>query len=299
MLQRGDKPVILCAGRIYCDLVFADIPRMPTLGSETFAGGVSLHAGGGAFNSAVAFSVLGWSSALLGTLPAAPFDAPVLEEGRALGLNMSLCEPAVPGSSPQITVAMALQNDRSFLSHKSGTAFPSLNPAAQTCRSIRHLHIGELKSLCEAPELVAKARDAGWSISLDCGWDDDLLRAGAEVAEYISAVDVFLPNESEYAALRASGLPEDCCPVTVIKEGSTGARTSLNGKTVHRPAFPADVVDTTGAGDAFNGGFLSAWLAGESLEACLENGNRCGAVAVQHAGGTSGMSQTISSLAFN
>lgn len=297
MLHRGNKPVILCAGRIYCDLVFADVPRMPTLGSETFAGGLSLHAGGGAFNSAVAFSALGWTSALLGTLPAAPFDVPVLDEAAALGLDMSLCVPAAPGSSPQVTVAMALQNDRSFLTHKAGLAFPPLNPDADTCGSIKHLHIGELKSLCEAPELVSKARRAGWSVSLDCGWDDDLLRAGAEVAEFISAVDVFLPNESEYAALRASGLPEECCRITVVKEGSTGARATMNGTTVHRSAFPAEVVDTTGAGDAFNGGFLSAWLAGESLETSLENGNRCGAMAVQHAGGTSGMAHTAAPLA--
>ncbi|MCV0426973.1 MAG: carbohydrate kinase [Roseibium sp.] len=290
MLHRGDKPVILSAGRIYCDLVFADLPRMPTLGSETFAGGVSLHAGGGAFNSAVAFSVLGWSSALLGTLPAAPFDKPVLDEGRALGLDLSLCLPAPAGSAPQITVAMALQNDRSFLSHKAGSAFPVLDANAPVCRSVRHLHIGELKSLCEEPGLIVTARKAGWSVSLDCGWDDDLLRNGNEVAEFIAAVDVFLPNESEYAALRSSGLPEHCCAVTVVKEGSAGARALAKGKTIHRPSFPANVVDTTGAGDAFNGGFLSAWLAGEDLATCLENGNRCGAMAVKHAGGTSGMS---------
>ncbi|MEP5423555.1 MAG: carbohydrate kinase family protein, partial [Roseibium sp.] len=134
MLQKDDTSLILCAGRIYCDLVFTDVPRMPTLGTETFAGGVSLHAGGGAFNSAVAFQALGKPAALLGTLPSAPFDGPILKEALTAGVDLSLCAQAEDGAAPQITVAMALQDDRSFLSHTSGLACPLLDVSAPACR---------------------------------------------------------------------------------------------------------------------------------------------------------------------
>ncbi|WP_298961616.1 PfkB family carbohydrate kinase [uncultured Roseibium sp.] len=285
MLHSDTSAQVLCIGRIYCDLVFAGIPRMPSLGSEVFAEGVSLHAGGGAFNTAAAFAALGWQTALSGVLPAAPFETVILQEGRERGLDLSTCTPAAPNASPQITVAIPLQGDRSFLSQKSGAAFPALNSSAPGFRSIRHLHIGELKSLCENPDVLGVARQAGWSISLDCGWDDALLARGAEVSSLVQAVDVFLPNQREFATLEASGLQTGGGPLVVVKEGASGATAIRAEGSVHAAANRVEVIDATGAGDAFNGGFLSAWLAREDVASCLAIGNRCGAQAVQSPGG--------------
>lgn len=285
MLHSDTSAQVLCIGRIYCDLVFAGVPRMPSLGSEVFAEGVSLHAGGGAFNTAAAFAALGWQTALSGVLPAAPFEAKILQEGRERGLDLSMCVPAAPNASPQITVAIPLQGDRSFLSQKSGAAFPVLDPSAPSSRAIKHLHIGELKSLCESPDVLAVARQAGWSISLDCGWDDTLLGQGNEMSGLIQAVDVFLPNQREFAALTASGLEIGSGPLVVVKEGASGATAIRADAPVHAAAHSVEAIDTTGAGDAFNGGFLSAWLAREDVVSCLANGNRCGALAVQSSGG--------------
>jgi len=176
MPNTDTSPQILCVGRIYCDLVFSGVSRMPSLGSEVFAENVTLHAGGGAFNTASAFSALGRRTALCGVLPAAPFQDQILQEGRSMDLDLSLCVPAGVDASPQITVAIALQGDRSFLSQKSGDAFPCPDLSAPVCRSVKHLHIGELNSLCETPEILDLARQAGWTVSLDCSWDDALLR---------------------------------------------------------------------------------------------------------------------------
>ena len=51
-------------------------------------------------------------------------------------------------------------------------------------------------------------------------------------------------------------------------------------------AIPTDVVDTTGAGDSFNAGFLAEYLKGAELRACLESGMLAGSRNVQHIGGT-------------
>ena len=53
---------VLCVGRLYCDLIFTDLPRMPTAGTEVFAGGMGLHAGGGAAITAGHLSALGHGS---------------------------------------------------------------------------------------------------------------------------------------------------------------------------------------------------------------------------------------------
>ncbi len=282
-------PKIVCIGRIYCDLVFSGVPRMPTLGSEVFADNVSLHAGGGAFNSAVTFCALGWNTALSGVLPATPFDAQILTEAQAVGLDVSLCQQAPPGTSPQVTVAMAIEGDRSFLSNKSGNAAPALDITHPACRTVRHMHIGEIRTLYEMPTLLKQARTAGWTISLDCGWDDELMQQGAVLNNLVSQVDVFLPNEIEFETLKASGLKSDAAPLTVLKQGAKGATALSDGQKLQCPAIPVHVIDATGAGDAFNGGFLACWLTGEPLGACLENGNQCGAKTVGHIGGTLGL----------
>ena len=123
----------------------------------------------------------------------------------------------------------------------------------------------------------------GLTVSLDCSWDDAL--TAEAVAASIAQVDVFLPNEDEVAHLRHLGVPEPFAPVTVVKCGADGAWARAEGKTLRAPACAAEVVDTTGAGDAFNAGFLHAWLSGRPMADCLAAGNRSGAASVATRGG--------------
>lgn len=256
------------------------------MGTETFADDLSLHAGGGAFITAAAFSALGWQSALLATLPATPFDAVVCDDIEKSGVETNYCRPADHGASAQLTVAITGRDDRAFLSNKSGSAMPEIEFSSG---QFRHLHIGELRSLVEHPDLIEKARAAGMTISLDCSWDAELLSKGSEMGAFISSVDVFLPNESEFDHLIQSGWDEGTASLTIVKCGSEGAKALEKGIWITAPATPAKVVDATGAGDAFNGGFLSAWLAGNSLLNCLAEGNRCGLISIGQTGGTGGM----------
>ena len=64
MSAASASPAVLCVGRLYCDLIFTDVPRMPTLGTETFAGGFELHAGGGAYITSAWLASLGHATAL-------------------------------------------------------------------------------------------------------------------------------------------------------------------------------------------------------------------------------------------
>ena len=75
-------------------------------------------------------------------------------------------------------------------------------------------------------------------------------------------------------------------PVVVIKLGPEGAVARRGEETVRRPAFEIEPVDTTGAGDSFNGGFLHAYVEGAGLADCLDLGNACGALSTRAAGGT-------------
>jgi sugar/nucleoside kinase (ribokinase family) len=108
-------------------------------------------------------------------------------------------------------------------------------------------------------------------------------------------VDVFLPNEVELEGITGLTDREEALrslengrTLTVAKLGSRGAILRSNGVTELCPAFPVTPVDTTGAGDSFNAGFLHAWLARRPLHEALIIGEACGALSTQGLGGTGG-----------
>ncbi len=277
------RPAVLCAGRLYCDLIFTDLPRLPTMGTEVYAGGLGLHAGGGAFITAAYFASLGHRSCLASLVPAPPFRDVIVPELEAAGLELDLCGALDPAADPQVTVAMAGKTDRAFLTRRSGPAVPDVRAADLRRLGVSHVHIGELATLLECPWLVATAREAGATVSLDCGWDEDLQIA--RLQGLLPQVDVFLPNEAEVENLRERGVAEPFAPLTVIKKGAAGSAAIVDGAELTASADRVEAVDTTGAGDAFNAGFLSAWLAGDTIAACLRVGNALGARAISGRGG--------------
>ncbi|MEM9969613.1 MAG: PfkB family carbohydrate kinase [Pseudomonadota bacterium] len=294
MRTSADKHPVLSVGRLYCDLIFTGLPRMPTIGTEVFTDGFGAHAGGGAFITAAHLAQLGHSSSLAAMLPASPFGELMRPDLEASGVDLSLCAPLAASEGPQVTVAMAEGADRSFLTRRAGAAFPKLSAADIARRQFRHIHVGEIASLVDRPDILNIARAQGATVSADCGWDD-ALDAGA-VRPLLSMIDVFLPNEAEIEHLRKVGLSDARAPLTVVKKGARGASLMTNGSTLTAPAVATDVLDTTGAGDAFNAGFLSSWLRGAPLQTCLEAGNRRGALAVRTRGGFAMPSMSLSEL---
>jgi sugar/nucleoside kinase (ribokinase family) len=114
------------------------------------------------------------------------------------------------------------------------------------------------------------------------------------LVDTLRLVDVFAPNQSEACQLtgdedpgRSAARLAEFCPLVVVKAGAQGAYAHAGGQAWHAPALPVDVVDTTGAGDAFDAGFLAALLQGEPVETCLRYGNICGGLSTTQPGGAS------------
>jgi sugar/nucleoside kinase (ribokinase family) len=282
---------VLSTGRLYCDLVFRGLEAMPRLGEERFADDIAIVPGGGGFITAAHLVGLGRPAALLARLGEDPFSQsllPALEDSR---VDLAFLERAVD-AGPQLTVAMVQGGERAFLSRRAGPARPTTLPAALGDISACHLHIAEFATLAEIPHLVTDARHHGLSVSLDPSWDDALIRSPDLVAR-CNGVDVFLPNASEARAIAACDDLGEAgrrlarhFPLVVIKDGGAGARLHQGNESVTLPAAPCQaVLDTTGAGDAFNAGFLAAWLAGRSPERALAEGIACGTLSVQSIGG--------------
>ncbi|WP_289042589.1 PfkB family carbohydrate kinase [uncultured Aliiroseovarius sp.] len=269
---------ILSAGRIYADLILAGLDADPAPGREVYAKQFVLVPGGGAFITGAYAAALGSRTGLYGLLPAPPFDTCIREGIAAAGLVAHVA-PAPAGSDPQLTVAITGTHDRSFITRRPGRALPDGPlPAAS------HLHVGELATALEQPDLIAQARQAGMSVSLDCGWDAAAL-ADPRVPRIVAEVDLFLPNAEEAAQLAMHGHRLSPRHALVVKRAAEGATAQVDNQDYSVTAPQVSVVDATGAGDAFNAGFVTAWLSGANTQDCLAAGVACGAKAVTRIGG--------------
>ena len=277
---------VICAGRLYCDLIFTGLPRAPSPGTEIFAEGLSFHPGGGAMITAAHLAALGRAAHLAAVLPVAELSAAILPRIEETGVSLELCVRPAPGADPQVTVALTDADDRAFVTRRSGAAIPPIaaTTLARLAKSgVVHLHIGEIASAIDAPALIGAAQDAGMTVSADCAWDENM--SPDAIAPLLAELDVFLPNAEEDSWLAERGVQAPDSVLTVVKCGACGARARGQGADLHVPTRPVEAVDPTGAGDAFNAGFLDAWLKGLPLEEALAAGNACGGRAVCQPGG--------------
>jgi len=286
-------PKVLCVGRIYCDLVFSGVPNLPKPGQETYAAGLNIFAGGGAFITAAYLSSAGIDVSLCGVLPNGPFGASIDPELGRSGVDLSPCRRANSDEQPQVTVVISSTLDRSFLTRRVGPALPDNFPVALAQPGLTHLHIAELATLVEHPELISFAKQFGLTVSLDCSWDESVL-ASDNIDARLTDVDLFLPNEPELLKIanaegdlaRSAKMLAASGPVVVVKRGKAGSSLwDANGGFAEAPVKAIAGKDSTGAGDAFNAGFLERWLANASYADCLENGNHFGSAAIQKLGG--------------
>jgi sugar/nucleoside kinase (ribokinase family) len=208
-----------------------------------------------------------------------------------------------------VTVVLARPNDRAILTHTGTIADlrTDLIDPARLARA-RHVHVSSFflqRSLApELPALFERVRAGGATTSVDPNWDPSG-RWGGGMRDLLGQVDVFLPNATE--ASRVAGMDElddavlalaERAGVVVAKAGAGGAL-AAHGERIVRAAAPTiDALDTTGAGDAFDAGYLASMLAGDPLERSLAIANACGALSTRALGGVDAQPTMDEVLAF-
>ena len=282
---------VLSLGRIYCDLVFRGLDGMPQLGRELFARDFAMTPGGGALITAAHLAARDRPSALLARFGTDSLSTALAGEIEALGLDLQFLERQ-DSAGPQLTVVMVNDNDRAFLSRRAGHARPASFERALAWPEAGHLHIAEYATLHEMRDAISAAKANGLTVSLDPSWDDELIR-DPMFFERTAGTDIFMPNMEEAHALTGADEPKAALailarhfPVVALKCGADGALLFMDDAIISRPSPRVDVVDTTGAGDAFNAGFLDAWLDGAGAEECLATAISAGSRSVQASGGT-------------
>lgn len=299
---------LLVVGEINPDIVVRDPDPRPAFGQvERWVEGVELVIGSSAVIMACGAARLGLRVAMLGVVGDDALGRFMLAEMAAHGLDLGAVrtDPQTPTGA---SVILSGGDDRAILT-APGT-IPRLRVDGvpdDLLRRARHVHIGSVFLLDDAradlPTLLRRAHALGSTTSVDPNWDPRETWDGG-VAAILAETDVFLPNLAEAtriaaaAGLTASGDgPEATAQallglgprVVAMKLGADGGlAVDANGRSVHAGPLPVTPIDTTGAGDSFDAGFVMAWVQGRSLEAATALAVACGALSTSAVGGTAG-----------
>lgn len=205
----------------------------------------------------------------------------------------------VPDRPTGLTVILSATDDRAMLTHPGTVADlrADLVPPA-LLSSARHVHVSSYflqRALApDLPSILDAVHAGGATTSLDPNWDPSGTWDAGLLA-LLPRVDVFMPNAMEAMSIaHISDLDQAVsrlrahASMVVVKNGAAGAVASTTGESASVAGIPGRVLDTTGAGDSFDAGFLAAWLSDMPLARCLEIGNACGVLSTRAPGGTDG-----------
>ncbi len=255
----------------------------------------TLTVGGSGAIMACAAARLGLRVGFVGVVGDDPFGMfmRVELESRGVDLRGLLVDPHRPTG---ITVVLSRGDDRAILT-APGTISDLRGSLidADLLRTARHIHVSSYflqRALREnLPGLFGEVRAAGVSTSVDPNWDPEQRWDGGLLG-LLSQTDLFLPNSAEARAI--TGIDDiDVAAESLagrggtvaIKFGDGGGMVVRGEDAIRVPGIAVNVIDTTGAGDTFDAGYLAGHLAGWPMQRCLALANICGGLSTQAAGG--------------
>ena len=299
---------VLGIGELNPDRVLSGIAANgPVIGTEQAFAQEDMVLGSSTAIACVLMQRLGLKTALSASVGDDPAGVFCLDTLRREGVN---CDPVVidPDQATGVTYSITYPTDRMLLT-RLGTmgTFAAGHVDQSWISRARHVHSGSFFILGALRPglsgLFAAARAAGATTSLDFGWDITGKWDCEALAAVLPHTDVVFPNQDELAAVTGCTDIDEGVAVlhrmgaseVVVKLGPEGSLVSCDGTIVRHAGFAVDPVDTTGAGDALNAGYIFARLAGWPAEDRLRMGNACGAITVNSVGGTGGL-QSLASV---
>jgi sugar/nucleoside kinase (ribokinase family) len=287
----------LVAGEINPDLILSGdvVPRFGQV--EQLLEGASLRTGSSAAIFACGAARLGLSTAFVGLCGDDVFGRFMLGELQRRDVNI---EPVIvrPDRSTGVSIILNKGADRAILT------FPGLIPELrgsditdELLRQCRHLHVAsyylQANLMPDLPSVFERAHRLGLTTSIDPNYDPS--EEWKQLQNLLPFTDVLLLNEREAAAISGKNDVEGAgaflasrVGTLAIKLGAEGAFGIRDGERSRVPSPRVNVVDTVGAGDSFDAGFIYAWLNQWDLQRSLLLGCACGALSTGMPGGTEG-----------
>jgi ribokinase len=287
-------PRIATIGDVNVDLI-ARIDKMPELGKQVITKEFQTHGGGCSANFSLSCARLGMDIQLFGKVGDDVFGTYVLvelEDNKVDTTNVLLTD-----IKTGVTVAIVQGIERSFITFRGSNATYSLNDIDITKIHADIVHLPSYFLMdglkYDYVKLIDLLHGAKIPVSFDTGWDPrGFTRETVEpLFEILPRTDVFLPNLDEARSIlgldpktgpeRAAEILLDMgIKVVAIKMGKDGCWVADRDSIEYVPSFNVKVVDTTGAGDNFNAGFVSAHISGRPPKECAIIGSATAALKI-------------------
>jgi sugar/nucleoside kinase (ribokinase family) len=288
---------VLILGDCNPDIVLSDPDAQVRFGQQEslFRHG-GLTVGGSGSITACACARLGLKTMFVGAVGRDALGRYMLHELNERGIDTTGC-PELDDAPTGFSVILSRGEDRAILTHTGAIErLARHHLPIDVVQAARHVHISSYFLLTELRPglraLLETLKAADVSVSLDTNWDPTE-RWDTELISLLGLVDLFLPNAAEARAIaRCDDVTEAArilareTSMVVVKLGAEGALLARAGSDQVEvdPGFALRPVDTTGAGDAFNAGFLRGWLNQTSAPACLRLANAVAALTTQALG---------------
>jgi sugar/nucleoside kinase (ribokinase family) len=287
---------VTIAGELNLDLILYGLPEQLQPERELLADGMMLTLGSSSAIVAHNLAALGSRVGFQSRIGDDPLGQIALERLQQGGVDVSRVRRVSGATTTGMTVILHHEVWRNILTYAGTIAELDWDDLdLDYLADSRHFHFSSYylqRALRpRVAQLFQYLKSKGLTISLDTNDDpDDRWEGLRDVLRY---VDVFLPNERE--ACKATGTDEleaavktlsELVPLVVIKLGRKGVLAQRGGERVVCVSREVEAVDTVGAGDSFDAGFLHEYVRGADLQTCLAGGNLAGALSTTRPGGT-------------
>lgn len=287
---------VVVIGELNPDLILQNYSGFPELGKEVVVEDCVLTMGSATAICAMGLAKLGNQVRFVTKVGPDTYGDFCTEILKKAGIDVDYIEHD-PATKTGITVSVSSSKDRALVTYLGAMGvFDGSGVTPEVFEGYDHLHMSSyflqagLRPHFAA--LLRQARSQGLTTSVDPGFDPSETW-GTDLRETLKEADVFFPNEVELRGVTGEADEENAVrslangrTLTVAKLGSRGCMTAVDGRILKQGPFPVKPVDTTGAGDTFNAGFLHAWLRHQPVEQCLRFGAACGALSTLASGGT-------------
>jgi sugar/nucleoside kinase (ribokinase family) len=288
---------ISIAGEINLDLILYGLPEVMPLERELLGTDFQLTLGSSSAILAHNLAVLGVHVGFITLVGEDALGKVALERLGESGADLSRVRVNHGPTTTGVTVLLPHGAQRHILTYPGTMAEMRLRDLdLDYLKSAKHFHLSSpfLQRALEPdlPALFRELKEAGLTISLDTN-DDPSGKWNGVLPELLKYTDLLLPNEMEACRIAGKETVEDAVeelgrrvPWVAVKRGSQGSLVRTGGETFSIPGISVTPLDTIGAGDSFNAGFLFGWLKAWAAEQCAYAGNVTGALSTLRVGGT-------------
>jgi sugar/nucleoside kinase (ribokinase family) len=285
-------------GELNVDIVAAGVRQIPETGTEVLAEDCELTLGSASAIFAAGIAKLGCAITFVSQVGKDSFGDFCVAALRDAGISTKHVQRKA-GEKTGVTIALSNTRDRALITFPGAIAsFSAKDCDTSLMIGHQHLHLTSYylqRGLKPSfPALFSHAKSAGLTTSFDPNTDPSQ-KWSRSIESVLKYVDVLFVNEREAKALTGRTNKREALkalgqlvPCAVVKQGPKGAVAIQNDEVVAGPGFKVEVLDTTGAGDSFAAGFVSAYVRRSPLAECLRVANACGALSTRKLGGTPG-----------